>query len=216
MDQPLGLLLLYSFGWVAVLWLRGAYRPRARWTIGSELGDIIRATLVMALLFYAWCELLPKMLFTRFPNRLTLLVAPLFRGIHFALRPLVDVTTTLSNGLLRWTGGRVFTGHLFANRDESVRRTDLVGRQRDESRVASVANALARDRRGVGDLALQCVHRDERMTDLQHLGVRGVRLMSNNPEKIQALEQIIRFLRLQCRNSPSRCFNGGSCRSEAP
>ena len=74
--------------------------------------------LVMALLFYAWCELLPKMLFTRFPNRLTLLVAPLFRGIHFALRPLVDVTTTLSNGLLRWTGGRVFTGHLFANRDE--------------------------------------------------------------------------------------------------
>ncbi|MFM8470296.1 MAG: CNNM domain-containing protein [Limisphaerales bacterium] len=76
------------------------------------------ATLAMALLFYAWCELLPKMLFTRFPNRLTLLVAPLFRGIHFALRPLVGVTTTLSNGLLRWTGGRVFTGHLFANRDE--------------------------------------------------------------------------------------------------
>ncbi len=76
------------------------------------------ATLVMALLFYAWCELLPKMLFTRFPNRLSLLVAPLFRGIHFVLRPLVEVTTTLSNGLLRWTGGRVFTGHLFANRDE--------------------------------------------------------------------------------------------------
>jgi putative hemolysin len=74
--------------------------------------------LVMALLFYAWCELLPKTLFSRFPNRLTLLVAPLFRGIHFLLRPLVAVTTTLSNGLLRWTGGRVFTGHLFANRDE--------------------------------------------------------------------------------------------------
>lgn len=74
--------------------------------------------LVMALLFYAWCELLPKTLFSRFPNRLTLLVAPLFRGIHFLLRPLVSVTTTLSNGLLRWTGGRVFTGHLFANRDE--------------------------------------------------------------------------------------------------
>lgn len=74
--------------------------------------------LVMALLFYAWCELLPKMLFTRFPNRLTLLVAPLFRVIHFVLRPLVSATTTLSYGLLRWTGGRVFTGHLFANRDE--------------------------------------------------------------------------------------------------
>lgn len=75
-------------------------------------------TLVMALLFYVWCELLPKMLFSRFPNRLTLLVAPFFRLIHFLLRPLVSVTTTLSDGLLRWTGGRVFTGHLFANRDE--------------------------------------------------------------------------------------------------
>ncbi len=74
--------------------------------------------LVMALLFYVWCELLPKMLFTRFPNRLTLLVAPFFRLIHFLLRPLVSVTTTLSDGLLRWTGGRIFTGHLFANRDE--------------------------------------------------------------------------------------------------
>lgn len=74
--------------------------------------------LVMALLFYVGCELLPKMLFGRFPNRLTLLVAPFFRLIHVALRPLVNVTTTLSDGLLRWTGGRVFTGHLFANRDE--------------------------------------------------------------------------------------------------
>ncbi|PHX94750.1 MAG: hypothetical protein CK546_06005 [Pedosphaera sp.] len=74
--------------------------------------------LVMALLFYVWCELLPKVLFTRYPNRLTLLVAPFFRLIHFLLRPLVSVTTTLSDGLLRWTGGRVFTGHLFANRDE--------------------------------------------------------------------------------------------------
>ena len=51
-------------------------------------------------------------------RNILMLVAPLFRGIHFSLRPLVDVTTTLSNGLLRWTGGRVFTGHLFANRDE--------------------------------------------------------------------------------------------------
>ncbi len=76
------------------------------------------SALVMALMFYVWCELLPKMLFTRYPNRLTLLVAPLFRLIHFTLRPLVSVTTTLSDGLLRWTGGRVFTGHLFANRDE--------------------------------------------------------------------------------------------------
>ena len=73
---------------------------------------------VMALLFYVGCELLPKMLFARFPTRLTLVVTPAFRLLHIGLAPLVRVTTSLSDGLLRWTGGRVFTGHLFANRDE--------------------------------------------------------------------------------------------------
>lgn len=81
-------------------------------------GWFAAATLGLALVFYVGCELLPKLLFSRFPTRLTLLVAPLFRGLHFALRPLVSVTTRLSEGLLRWTGGRVFTGHMFANRDE--------------------------------------------------------------------------------------------------
>lgn len=81
-------------------------------------GWFATATLALALLFYVGCELLPKLLFGRFPNRLTLLVAPLFRGLHFALRPLVSITTRLGEGLLRWTGGRVFTGHMFANRDE--------------------------------------------------------------------------------------------------
>ncbi len=97
-------------GGLVIYALQARFRDSPGWFAAWTLG--------LALIFYMWCELLPKMLFGRFPNRLTLLVAPLFRGIHFVLRPLVGVTTTLGEGLLRWTGGRVFTGHLFANRDE--------------------------------------------------------------------------------------------------
>lgn len=70
------------------------------------------------LLFYAACELLPKMLFRLYPNRLCMALSVPFRLVHFALRPLVAAVALLSRWLLRWTGGRRFTGHLFGNRDE--------------------------------------------------------------------------------------------------
>jgi putative hemolysin len=74
--------------------------------------------LIVVFLFYALCELLPKMLFRMFPNRLCLAVAGPFRFIHFTLSPLVAVMTRLSHGLVRWTGGKKFTGTLFGSREE--------------------------------------------------------------------------------------------------
>ncbi len=47
--QPLGFVLLYAAGWVAILWLHGLYRPRARWTVWGEGLALVRATAVMAL-----------------------------------------------------------------------------------------------------------------------------------------------------------------------
>jgi len=69
-------------------------------------------------LFYAFCELLPKMLFRMFPNRLCLALANPFRFIHLLLSPLVIVMTNLSRGLLHWSGGKTFTGNLFGSREE--------------------------------------------------------------------------------------------------
>jgi putative hemolysin len=69
-------------------------------------------------LFYAVCELLPKMLFRMFPNRLCLALAKLFRFMHFLLSPLVLVMTNLSRGLLHWSGGKTFKGNLFGSREE--------------------------------------------------------------------------------------------------
>jgi len=73
---------------------------------------------VAVFLFYAFFDLLPKMLFRMYPNRLCVLLAQPFRLIHWALRPLVALVETFSGVLLRWRGGKAFTGHLFGNREE--------------------------------------------------------------------------------------------------
>jgi exopolysaccharide biosynthesis polyprenyl glycosylphosphotransferase len=33
--------------WVALLWLHGLYRPRTRWTLRGELGEVVRATAIL-------------------------------------------------------------------------------------------------------------------------------------------------------------------------
>ncbi len=46
---PEGLLAIYAGGWVIALAMNGLYRPRARWSILREAGDVLRATIVLAL-----------------------------------------------------------------------------------------------------------------------------------------------------------------------
>lgn len=76
------------------------------------------AFLALVLVFYTLFDLLPKMLFRTHPNRLCLACAPVFRFVHIGLRPLVVLVQACSRWLLRWTGGKSFTGHLFGNREE--------------------------------------------------------------------------------------------------
>jgi putative hemolysin len=73
---------------------------------------------VLVFLFYTFFDLLPKMLFRSFPNRLCIVLAQPFRAIDFLLRPLVALVEWFSGLLLRWRGGKTFTGHLFGNREE--------------------------------------------------------------------------------------------------
>ena len=69
-------------------------------------------------LFYAFFDLLPKMLFRTYPNRLCLRAARIFRIVYLLLRPFVAVAEGVSNLALRWTGAQSFTGRLFGNREE--------------------------------------------------------------------------------------------------
>jgi len=73
---------------------------------------------LIVLVFYAESDLLPKMLFRLYPTRLAVFFARPFRILHFVLRPLVGLVELCSDLLLRWRGGKVFTGHLFGNREE--------------------------------------------------------------------------------------------------
>jgi magnesium and cobalt exporter, CNNM family len=73
---------------------------------------------VCVFLLYALFDLLPKMLFRAQPNALCLGTANIFRIFYFALSPLVLVVEGISTMILRWTGGRAFTGQLFGNREE--------------------------------------------------------------------------------------------------
>jgi exopolysaccharide biosynthesis polyprenyl glycosylphosphotransferase len=51
--DPAAFLLLYAFGWVIALALNGLYRPRARWSVRTEAWDVVRATVLMAVVTLA-------------------------------------------------------------------------------------------------------------------------------------------------------------------
>ena len=96
-------------GWLVVLLEEGLHRRRVFFVL---------VYILVVFLFYALFDLLPKMLFRMHPNRFCLMLARPFRLVHLALRPLVAVVEWFSGALLRWRGGKVFTGHLFGNREE--------------------------------------------------------------------------------------------------
>ena len=81
------LALLYGIGWVAVMWLYGLYRLRVRWSARTEVADVARAVLLLAvvtfvLLFWLKLEHVSRQfLLLLFPAQLVLTVAS-----RFALR----------------------------------------------------------------------------------------------------------------------------------
>jgi putative hemolysin len=87
------------------------------WLLGRP-ALLLLACAAAVFVFYILCELAPKTLFQRFPNRLTLRLARPFRVIHGLLAPLVALAAWFSRGLLRYTGGKTFTGRLFGSREE--------------------------------------------------------------------------------------------------
>ncbi|HWX19537.1 MAG TPA: CNNM domain-containing protein [Candidatus Binatia bacterium] len=99
----------FILGWLIVILHRA---------LGQHRVWFVVVYVVVVFLFYALFDLLPKMLFRIFPNRLCLVLARPFRFIHLALRPLGASVEWFSDLLLQWRGGKVFTGHLFGNREE--------------------------------------------------------------------------------------------------
>jgi CBS domain containing-hemolysin-like protein len=120
-----------------------------RW-LGQWPVLLLVSFLALMFLFYAFCELLPKMLFRLFPNRLTLAIARPFRVIHVVLSPLVKLLAAVSQVFLK-KDGRAFMGHLFGSREEMrlVMQESAHGLTSDErqmiNRVLDLQNRTVRD-----------------------------------------------------------------------
>jgi putative hemolysin len=105
---------------------------------------------VVAFLFYALFDLLPKMFFRAHPNQLCLSAARVFRLVHFALSPLVAIAESISQMLLLLTGGQASTGRLFGSREEmrSVMLESAQGLTSDEramiNRILDLQNFTVR------------------------------------------------------------------------
>jgi exopolysaccharide biosynthesis polyprenyl glycosylphosphotransferase len=86
--QPLVFVALYAIGWVACLAVNGLYRPRARWSILSEARDLLRASVLMALVSLSF------LFFFKLPD-----VSRLFLLLLF---PTQFVVTLATRGVLRF------------------------------------------------------------------------------------------------------------------
>jgi putative hemolysin len=87
------------------------------WFLGNRI-LIIAIFAAAVFLFYAFFDLLPKMLFRAHANSLCLSTANIFRIVYLTLSPLVLIVADMSKNILKWTGGKAFTGRLFGNREE--------------------------------------------------------------------------------------------------
>jgi CBS domain containing-hemolysin-like protein len=151
---------------IGVWWLYGALHNWP-WLL-------LAALVACILVFYAALDLLPKMVFRLYPNRLCMALAVPFRLVHLALRPLVAPVTLLSRLLLRLTGGQRFTGHLFGNRDE----LRLVMQE-------SAQGLTTEERAMIG-----------RVLDLQHITVRQITLPISDMVAVPAQMPVAEVLAL--------------------
>jgi putative hemolysin len=108
---------------------------------------------VIVFLFYAFFDLLPKMLFRAYPNTLCLSAARVFRFINFLLSPLVLLAEDVSKAILHWTGGQVFKGQLFGNREEMRAMMRESGQALTDDEHAMVNRILDLQNYTVGQIA---------------------------------------------------------------
>lgn len=121
------------------------------WFAGHTAAIIALFT-VIVFAFYSFADLLPKMLFRAYPNRLCLASANAVRLAHLALAPVVFLVESISQFFLRRRGARTFTARLFGNREEM------------RAVMAEAAQALTGDEHAMVN----------RVLDLQHFTVAQI------------------------------------------
>ncbi len=110
--------------------------------------------LFFALLFFTLCELLPKMLFRKYPDRLCLALVRFFGVASLAFNPLVSVLRSVSRFILFITGGRELQDHLFGSREELRQMMTESGHGLTEDERAMIDRVLDLQKIPVRDLSI--------------------------------------------------------------
>jgi len=103
---------------VVNFFLLGTLFAKLHSQIGHRHVEFAALFVAVVFVFYVLLDLLPKMLFQRFPNRLCLAMARPFRYVHMGLKPLVSLVEWGSAVFQHGVGGKTFKGQLFGNREE--------------------------------------------------------------------------------------------------
>ncbi|MGC8744623.1 MAG: CNNM domain-containing protein [Verrucomicrobiia bacterium] len=69
-------------------------------------------------IFYFLCDFLPKILFRLYGSALCISMVYPFRILSIIMFPVVFLITQIGTLIIRWTGGREYTGKIFASREE--------------------------------------------------------------------------------------------------
>lgn len=147
---------------------------------------------VLAIVLYTFFELLPKLLFRAYPNRMTLWAAVPFRFVHLAFAPLVALIEWLSDRLLRWTGGQVVRRQVFGSREELRFALEGSGALLTTDERAMINRVLDLQRQTAGALALPldrvvCVDEDTSADEIVRLcrehGVGRVPVWRAEPDR---------------------------------
>lgn len=120
----------------------------------QDARPVVFTTVLVAVLLglHLFADLLPKVLFRRFPNQLTLLGVIPFGALHFLLSPVVAATEFASRHLLRATGGQAFTGRLFGSRAELRQVIEESSQSLSREEVAMINRILDLQSRRVRDV----------------------------------------------------------------
>ncbi len=133
----------------------GRDRSRQAWYSGMPTARIYWLLFgLCVLVFFTLCELLPKMVFRKYPNRLCLFLTSIFGIVDTLLGPLVELLRIFSRILLFTTGGRELQGHLFGSREELRQMMTESGQGLSEDERQMIDRVLDLQKIPVRDLAV--------------------------------------------------------------
>ena len=135
-------------------YLLGVTKPGSllQWSAPAQIYWLLFGLCV--LVFFTLCELLPKMVFRKYPNRLCLFLTSVFGMVDTLLGPLVELLRIFSRMLLFTTGGRELQGHLFGSREELRQMMTESGQGLSEDEREMIDRVLDLQKIPVRDLAV--------------------------------------------------------------